>query len=80
MQTIVCLGGVKKSKNLFMTPPITLILVRISFLVHSSPPLLDKIQGVHGWWKMYHMQGRVSGPIDAFDAWNMRCKTWLLGS
>ena len=51
-----------------------------SYLVHSSLPLLDKMQGVHGFWKTCHMQGRVIGPINAFDARNMMCKTWLLGS
>ena len=38
MQTIVCLGGVKKSKNLFTTPPITLILARILLLCTLLPP------------------------------------------
>ena len=80
MQTIVCLGGVKKSKKLFTAPPISLILARIPLLCTLLPPSLTKLWGVHGWWKMCHMQGRASGPMFADDAWNMLCKTWVLGS
>ena len=80
MQTILCLGGVKKSKILFTTPPITLILARISFLVHSSPPLLDKVRGVHAWWKKCLMQGHVMGPMYDLNAGNMRCKNWCMGT
>ena len=42
MQTILCLGGVKKSKNLCTTPPIILILARIPLLCTLLPPSLTR--------------------------------------
>ena len=52
----------------------------IPFLVHSYPPLLDKIWGVHGWWKKCLMQGCVMGPMYDLNARNMLCKNWCLGT